>query len=161
MGSSNMYSAALSPYSSWSQGQRNHGRSAADCTPVEQHAVVSFIQAEGVKLAEIHRMMLIRYGMENSMAREKRLYMGRQSSRGKNKCNWRSSSTMLVATHRPQSCRQNSSSGLNIFFIILTTLSPCGYHVFGRGEEDDEVKEAVQIWIHEELRNSWSDTKSA
>jgi hypothetical protein len=34
----------------------------SDCTIKEQHAIVRFLLAEGVKFAEIHRRMLAQYG---------------------------------------------------------------------------------------------------
>jgi hypothetical protein len=34
----------------------------SDCTNKEQHALVSFLWAEGIKSAEIHRRILAQYG---------------------------------------------------------------------------------------------------
>ena len=41
-----------------------------DCTIEEQHGVVQFLWAEGVKLVEIHRRMLAQYG-QSTMSQRK------------------------------------------------------------------------------------------
>ena len=65
-----MCSTALCLQSSGSNGGKNMDAPLQDCTIEEQHGVVRFLWAEGVKSVEIHHQMLAQYG-QNTMSQRK------------------------------------------------------------------------------------------
>jgi len=65
-----MCSTALCPQSSGNNEGENMDIPLQDCTNEEQHGVVRFLWAEGVKPVEIHRRMLAEYG-QSTMSQQK------------------------------------------------------------------------------------------
>jgi hypothetical protein len=58
-----------------------------ECTISEQHAVIIFLWAEGIKPSEIHRRMLVQYGGKCIGQREVYEWVER-FKKWKNVCDW-------------------------------------------------------------------------
>ena len=104
-----MCSAALCLQPSGSNEGENMDASLQDCTITEQHGVVQFLWAEGVKPVEIHHCMLAQYG-QSTMSQGKvyewveRFKSGRTRVTDEGRSGWPSTSRSRKASS-PQEYR--------------------------------------------------------